>query len=62
MNNLEKELRFWQDAGFTAEVVDAPKEALTFNKMLIVFSSELRKSIKQVSFYSSETNKFVANF
>ena len=60
MNLLDKTVRDWSGAGFKVEVKPAPKDAQTFDKMLIVFNESGK--IRQVSFYSTETNRFIGNF
>ncbi len=60
MNLLNKTVKDWSSAGFRVEVKPAPKDAQTFDKMLIIFNRD--NKIRQVSFYSTEKNKFMGNF
>lgn len=62
MNNLQREINQWHDANFPTELVDAPKDAVTFDKMLIIYSNNLKKTIRQVSLYDSRSDKFLTNF
>jgi hypothetical protein len=41
-------------------IVDAPKDAQTFDKMLIVYSDF--NKIRHVAFFSSKENRIVAEF
>ena len=62
MKNLNRELHAWESTEFPTEMVDAPKEAVNFDKMLIVYLDESKRYIRRVSFYDSKTDKFLANF
>ncbi len=60
MNLLNKTAKDWSSAGFRVEVKPAPKDAQTFDKMLIIFNRD--NKIRQVSLYSTEKNRFMGNF
>lgn len=60
MNLLDKTVKDWSSAGFKVEIKPAPKDAQTFDKMLIVFNVDGK--IRQVSLYSTEKNKFIGIF
>lgn len=62
MTVLESMATSWAKAGFPTQVVDAPKDAVTFDKMLIVYSTKEMKTIKQVHIYSTKENKFLGRF
>ncbi len=62
MNKIESECSQWNNMGFPAVVKDAPKDAVTFDKVMIVYSDENKKSIRRVSFFCTMTNQIVANF
>lgn len=59
MKSLERVMQMWVDNGFSVQIVDAPREANLFDKMLIVFSDQESKMIRKVSLYSSKTDKIV---
>jgi hypothetical protein len=59
---LERIREQWCEAGLTTMLVLAPREAVTFDKMLIVFSDENLKVIRQVSFYNSKEDKFIGTW
>jgi hypothetical protein len=52
----------WYEAGFTTSLVNAPKDAVTFDKMLVIFSDANMKQIRQVSFYNSKEDKFIGHW
>lgn len=70
--------RFWAQADCILQVVDAPKDAQTFDKMLVVFVDERsdlqnlagvrvdnvpsRKIIRRVSLYNSATDTITGEF
>lgn len=47
-------------AGYKWQVVPAPVDATTFDKMLIIYANQ--HTIRQVHLYSSKENKFIAAF
>lgn len=58
---LEAVMRMWKEAGFpNIEIKDAPADAVTFDKMLVVFTPNL--VIRAVYLYASAEDKFVAQF
>lgn len=54
--------KLWENNGFTVKITDAPKDAQTFDKMMIVFSDESKKMIRRVIFFSNKENKIIAEF
>lgn len=60
--NLKREINAWAAAEFPYVVVDAPKDAISFDKMLVVYLDETKRYIRCVSLYDSKTDKIVANF
>lgn len=62
MNRLRKTIDYWEEAEYPVDVVPAPQDAVTFDKMLVVFLDETRRSIRRVSLYDSKTDRFVADF
>lgn len=51
-----------EKAGFPTKIADAPKDAVTFDKFLIVYSDKSMKVIRQVHLYSSKDQKFIGRF
>ncbi len=62
MNNLQKSISLWQQAGFISKVVNAPSEAFSFDKMLIVYSDFDKGIIRRVSFYNSKSDKITQEY
>lgn len=60
MKKLKYEIDQWEQNGFPVKVVDAPKDAVTFDKLIVVFN-ELGK-IRTVSFYNSKQDKIVSTY
>ncbi len=60
--NLNREIANWTEAEYPTEVVSAPKDAVSFDKMLVVYLDETRRFVRRVSFYNSKTDKFIAHF
>lgn len=54
MNNYVK---MWQNYGFKVEVKNAPKDAVTFDKIIIIFSEQ--NTIRRVALFSTKENKIV---
>jgi hypothetical protein len=46
----------------TAKVYDAPKDAVNFDKMIVIFSNPLCKTIKMVTFYDTKTQKVTGSY
>lgn len=59
---LDSMVQALESAGFPCVVADAPKDAKTFDKMMIVYSTKEKKTIKQVHLYSSTEDKFLGRF
>lgn len=59
MNNLDKNIEMFKRNGFDIQVADAPKDAATFDKMIIL---SMNKAVRQVIFYNTKKNVFVATF
>jgi hypothetical protein len=78
MNKIDQLKRLWAQADCVLEIVDAPKDAQTFDKMLVVFADEMRdyqalaclkyqqlsgrKIIRRVSLYNSKTDTIVSEY
>lgn len=78
MSKLDQLKRFWAQADCVLQVVDAPHDAQTFDKMLVVFVDERsdlqalagvkadkvpsRKIIRRVSLYNSKEDKIVSEY
>jgi hypothetical protein len=62
MKNLEREIRRWNDAEFPTTLVDAPQDAVSFDKILVIYLDDTKKYIRQVSFYNSRMDKIIATF
>jgi len=66
MTELDKVIQIWQKQGHSVEVKNAPKGAVTFDRMLIVYSKPNEtmwvSSIRAVHFYDNRLGKFVADF
>jgi hypothetical protein len=62
MKNLIKVAEKYEDHGMPAVLKSAPREAVRFDRMLIVFSDESQKFIRAVLLYDSRTDKFIAEF
>lgn len=59
---LKNVLSSYAAAGLTAKVYDAPKDAVLFDKMVVVFSTNACKSIKMVTLYDSRINKVIGSY
>ena len=59
--NLKKTIESYASAGLSAKVVDAPKDANNFDKMIVVYSSPACKTIKMVTMYSTKEGKVVGH-
>jgi hypothetical protein len=55
-------LNQYKSAGLAAKIVDAPKDAVTFDKLIVVFSTPACKTIKMVSLYSEKEQKIVGQY
>ena len=62
MTTLERERSQWYEAGLTTAVVQAPKDAVTFDKMLVVYADDNMKMIRQVNLYNSKEDRFVGQY
>jgi len=78
MNKIDQLKRFYTEPDFDIWVVDAPKDAQTFDKMLVIFVNErtenqwlaglprdykpARKIIRSVKLYNSETDTIVLEY
>lgn len=62
MTNLEKDIAQWTEAEYPTDVVAAPKDAVNFDKILVVYLDETRRNFRRVSFYDSRTDRFLAHF
>jgi hypothetical protein len=59
---LDNIVKSYVTAGLTTKVYDAPKDAVTFDKMIVIFSTPACKSIKMVMLHSSKTQGIVGKF
>lgn len=59
---LENIISSYVAADLTAKVYDAPQDAVTFDKMIVVFSSPACKTIKMVTFYDTKTQKVTGSY
>ena len=62
MSQLDREKLQWDGAELPYAVVNAPKDAVQFDKMLVVYSDKTKRTIRFVSLYNSKTDKFLARF
>ena len=69
MNKIDQLKKFWLQADCVLEVVNAPKDAQTFDKMLVVFVDERndlqasgRRIIRRVSLYNSVTDMIISEY
>lgn len=60
MNNLIKVAERYEDHGMPAVLKPAPKGAVLFDRMLVVFADESQQMIRAVLLYDSKTDKFIA--
>lgn len=60
MKNLVKVAERYEDHGMPAVLKPAPKEAVLFDRMLVVFSDESQQMIRAVLLYDSKTDRFIA--
>jgi Asp-tRNA(Asn)/Glu-tRNA(Gln) amidotransferase B subunit len=60
--NLVKMATMWEDNGMPAVLKMAPKGAVTFDRMLVVFGDESMRFIRKVFFYDSRKDKFTAEY
>lgn len=59
MSKLETIRLFWEENGFRTTLVDAPKDACLFDKMVIIF---FEGGIKRVICFSERDNKITAEY
>lgn len=57
---IDQLVRKWEDNGFSVKIFDSPKDAVSFDKMVIVYSDV--GSIRLVYFYCSKTDKICGQF
>jgi hypothetical protein len=71
MNKIDQLKKLWgQLEGSEIRVVDAPKDAQTFDKMIVVFAESMpmyvgnptRKNIRRVSLYNSVTDTIISEY
>lgn len=64
MSKIDQLKKLWAQADCILQVVNAPKDAQTFDKMLVVFVEQLsgKKIIRKVSLYNSKTDSIVAEY
>lgn len=60
--DITKIQEMWHNNGLLTKIVDAPKDASTFDKMLIVYADKQCKIIRKVSLYSTKDKKFVLEY
>lgn len=57
--SLDRILRSYSRLGYTTSVVDAPKEAVTFDKMVVVY---LENNIHSLLLYDTKTEFVVGSY
>ena len=62
MDKLQRKLAEIARAGMRGEVKDAPHDAVSFDKMIIVWLERAKPFLYQVHFWNSELEKIVATF
>lgn len=63
MTQLEKHLDYFTNvAEYPTDVVDAPKDATSFDKMLVVYLDDTKRMVWKVSFYNSKNDEFVRHY
>jgi len=62
MNKLEKMLSDIKRAGMTGEVKDAPPDAVSFDKMIVVWLPRTKPFLYQVHLWNSKDEKIVQTF
>ena len=63
MNMLENDVVNWQKAGYTIQVLAAPKDAVSFDKMVVILTSRGGKpSVYRLSLWNSEKNTYVGHY
>ena len=60
MRQLNQLKKMWEGNGFRVEVKDAPPDAVTFDKMVLVFTES--NTIRSLYFYSSKDDKILGQF
>ncbi len=60
MATLKKLTKMWEDNGFSVKIFDSPKDAITFDKMVVILTGV--GSIRLVYFYSSLQDKILGQF
>lgn len=58
---LEKILRSYARLGYATSVVSAPKDAITFDKMVIVYQDD-QKEIRSLLLYNTQIEAVVSTF
>lgn len=61
MNKIDQLKKFWAMGGCSLKIVDAPKDAYTFDKMLVITVDET-KTIRRVSLYNSTEDKVIGDY
>jgi hypothetical protein len=59
MNKLQKTRAEWVKHGFRTDVVNAPKDAISFDKILVIFAG---KGIREVFFYNTKEDEIVGRY
>lgn len=57
---LNQLVKTWEQNGFRVKIADAPEDAVTFDKMVVVFNES--GLIRLVYFYSSIEDKILGQF
>jgi hypothetical protein len=60
--NLVKVCRMYEDAGMPALLKPGPKDAVSWNKMVVVYADETMRTIRKVLLYNAKEDKFIAEF
>lgn len=59
MNQAEGLINCYKEQGFPCDIKPAPKDAVTFDQMIIVWSNPEKSMIKRIHFYNSKTGILV---
>lgn len=64
MSKIDQLKKFWEEADCKLEVVNAPLDAQTFDKMIVIVSGTVadKKILRRVSLYNSKLDKIVSEY
>ena len=52
----------YEDAGMPALLKPGPKDAVSWNKMVVVYADETMRTIRKVLLYNAKEDKFIEEF